>query len=78
MKKGMKHGFGFRKEEQDFGGKEEKPEEVVVDESKSVDEADFYKMNKKEQVDLLKEFGVKKIPKYESERVAMLVKLHDK
>ena len=58
------------------------PEELVIE--KEVEDAldmaeDFYKLNKKEQVDKLKEFGIstKKIKEltYEEDRVKKLVEL---
>lgn len=47
-------------------------EEVI--ESKYTEE-ELYKLNKKEQVEILKKLAVDKIPKFEKERVKLLIKL---
>lgn len=51
---------------------EEKPEK------KKKTEEEIYAMNKKEQSDLLKKLGAEKIPKYESDRVKLILELGNK
>ena len=67
----------------DIEAPEKTPVDVVVEEPKEevkkYSSADFYDMNKSEQVALLKEWGYSiAIPKYEEERVNALMRLQRK
>lgn len=52
--------------------------EVDTNATKKLSEEEVYAMNKKEQMDLLKKLGAEKVPRFEKDRVSLILELEAK